>query len=457
MKLWLYILGTILFISIVTANIPIVRLGVESPIDDVWVNITGDIMTGDLGMDGNDIINVTYGGFGKINITQVADDDGLSIWGFDDQDGKSMDFYFDMAGGGFINLGDNSPLTLKTSTHWMKLDSGTHIYLDLGDSAGAREVKIRDSVNADKATINSDGTAWFAGNTNVTGDLVVDTDTLFVKSSDNRVGIGTSTPLSDLSVQGTAARIGVYNDGGNIRAYPGYITGADNGAGYYYNNLNSLRVFLNSDGDSYLTGGNVGIGTNNPQGKLHVGGNPNYLKVAADGELTLIGTARVKRHYLIDPSRFKMPAANFPGESFEGISYTLDFDEGVEESAYCQEHIPFRWAAGTDIEVVVDWMHTGADAGTVVWGIEYKSIEPGETFAIPYITITQTTAAGTAANVLLRTTFTTKIIAGNLAAEDLIAMRFYRKAGDVADTLAEDARVVNVHFHFIQDKLGQAT
>jgi len=33
----------------------------------------------------------------------------------------------------------------------------------------------------------------------------------------------------------------------------------------------------------------------------------------------------------------------------------------------------------------------------------------------------------------------------------------WAKAGDVADTLAEDARVVNIHFHFIQNKLGRAT
>ncbi|GAI66808.1 unnamed protein product [marine sediment metagenome] len=165
--------------------------------------------------------------------------------------------------------------------------------------------------------------------------------------------------------------------------------------------------------------------------------------------------SKVLRHWLIDPTRFRLPAANFPGEAFEGIFYTLDFDRNVEESAYCQEHIPFRWDTTTDIEVIVDWFHTGADAGTVVWGIEYKSITTGETFAPPTVTITQTTAVGTAANVLLRTTFTSKILAANLAPEDVIAIRFYRKAADAADTLDEDARVVNVHFHFTMDKFGK--
>jgi len=164
--------------------------------------------------------------------------------------------------------------------------------------------------------------------------------------------------------------------------------------------------------------------------------------------------SKVERHWLMDPTRFQMPAANYPAQSFEGIFYTLDFDNTVEESAYCQETIPWRWDITTDIEVIVDWFHTGADAGTVVWGIQYKSITTGETFAAPYVTITHTTAAGTAANVLLRTQFTLKIIAANLAPEDIIAIRFYRKAADIADTLAEDARVVNVHFHFTQNKFG---
>jgi len=252
------------------------------------------------------------------------------------------------------------------------------------------------------------------------------------------------------------------NTGNNVVAI-GYGAGKDNTVANQFivqqANINVIPLIQGN----FLTG-NVGIGTTTPDDKLQVVGDAkfgedatNYAEFKTDGELNLYGTARVKRHYLIDPSRFKMPAANFPGESFEGIFYTLDFDEGVEESAYCQEHIPFRWASGTDIEVVVDWMHTGADAGAVVWGLEYKSITTGETFAPPTVTITQTTAVGTANNVLLRTTFTSKILAANLAEDDVIAFRFYRKAADIADTLAEDARVVNVHFHFIQDKLGQAT
>jgi len=196
---------------------------------------------------------------------------------------------------------------------------------------------------------------------------------------------------------------------------------------------------------------------NKDGGNVRLGGAVNYTNFKNGGFQTMLGTARVERHLLIDPKRFQMPAANYPGESFEGIFYTLDFDDTTEESAYCLEHIPYRWDNTEDIEVEVDWMHTGADAGTVVWGLEYKSITTGETFTPPTTTITQTTAAASTANVLIRTAFTTKILHGNLANHDICSFRFYRKAADGSDTLAEDARVINVCFHYIENKLGQPT
>ena len=186
-------------------------------------------------------------------------------------------------------------------------------------------------------------------------------------------------------------------------------------------------------------------------------GNPQgHTEFLEDGKIYLHGTARVTRHFLIDPKRFKMPSANFPGESFEGLFYTLDFDKGSEESAYVQEQIPFRWAEGTNITVVVDWLHDSADNGKVVWGIEYKSITSGEVVGGNGVTITKATAGSHTENQLVRTVFTNKILGSNLDYEDNLAIRLFRKVADDNDTLNEDARIINVHFHYTQDKLGRA-
>ena len=166
--------------------------------------------------------------------------------------------------------------------------------------------------------------------------------------------------------------------------------------------------------------------------------------------------ARVKRHLILDPKRFKMPAANFPAESFEGLYYTLDFDKSTEESAYCQEHVPFRWDVATDIEITIAWLHDSVDNGAVVWGIEYKEIKAGEIIAGVGTTITQASAGTHTAGVEIRTVFTTKILHDNLEQDDDLAIRFYRKAVDIGDTLNEDARAINVHITFTQYLRGKA-
>lgn len=61
-------------------------------------------------------------------------------------------------------------------------------------------------LNGDGSAINLDGVTidgiTLTGTTTLSGDLAVDTDTLFVDVSTNRVGVGTSAPTSTLTVSG---------------------------------------------------------------------------------------------------------------------------------------------------------------------------------------------------------------------------------------------------------------
>jgi len=129
------------------------------------------------------------------------------------------------------------------------------------------------------------GTTSYAYNVftglDVAGDLAVDTNTLYVDSTNNRVGIGTSSPSQPLDVTGTVkstvSSTGDFNfdavssGGGNYRIYPDDATTA---------NPTWLHQSNSSEDQAWVIGGvervrltssgNVGIGTSSPGFPLDV-------------------------------------------------------------------------------------------------------------------------------------------------------------------------------------------
>ena len=103
---------------------------------------------------------------------------------------------------------------------------------------------------------------------NVTGDLTVDTTTLKVDSTNNRVGIGIASPSAPLHVGGEAyfdagTRHYTYDDQANFWSL---YTNTDDSFRFNYNGAGADEVVIDSSG-------NVGIGTATPNAsaRLHVG------------------------------------------------------------------------------------------------------------------------------------------------------------------------------------------
>jgi len=140
--------------------------------------------------------------------------------------------------------------------------------------------KATSSVLADNAALNNLNAGASIALTkpvSVSGNLTVDTNTLFVDSVNNRVGIGTVSPTASLDI----ATGSIFVRSGQI-----FAEGITN-----YNNSGSLILnyqggFLDvrSNANSTLritTAGNVGIGTTTPSERLTVSGN-----ISASGNVT---------------------------------------------------------------------------------------------------------------------------------------------------------------------------
>ncbi len=364
---------------------------------------------------------------------------------------------------------------------WYAQDSYvTGFAFQLPDNAGGTEWRIRDSDGAIVASIDSDGVLTLGGDANLyrvsANRLATDDDLQLIGTgrirgksgyeyillnysvsiysdtgTNSDVNLGTGSGGLGINIHGDTAYVSLgVNPGpppsrltlkGGTTAAEGIAFG--DGTGTYDTNL--YRVAANTlQTDDKFVAASAQFGTDT-----------DYLAIAEDGELTLAGDARVRGFMRLDPKRFKIPAANYPGETFEGIFYTLDFDDSTEESAYAEVEIPCDWDNTTDISVSVYWFHDNADNGAVKWGLEYRAIKCGEAISDSTTTITEVSDGNHAAGELVCTTFTTGISAADLERGDELAIRLYRDADDAADTLGEDARVIAVQFCYTKNRLGE--
>lgn len=186
-----------------------------------------------------------------------------------------------------------------------------------------------------------------------------------------------------------------------------------------------------------------------------LGGAANRSLISATGVLTMNGTARVRRHIRIAAPSWKS-GSSAPTPGFLSVWPILSFDvAAADDEAHFSLICPFRMAAGTAIQATVDWCHqAAADNGTVKWVLEYRVIEPGEDVTGATTEINATSPGNHAQHDLVRTQLGAVGITGAVA-HDIIGLRLYRNVA--GDTLAVDADMLQVHFCFIMDKLGEPT
>ena len=202
--------------------------------------------------------------------------------------------------GGTVAVSASSGVALSAAGNITANLSASHIpniaasKVTSGTFADARIAES--NVTQHQAAITALGT--LTALTGGTGDLAWDTDTLFVDSSADRVGIGTTSPSHALHVSGAGAQKIKVESTDNEAA----IELASDSSGpwvmYSANGSDDLRWYGNSAVRMSLTSaGNLGIGTTSPSHLLDVNGNARvgttgvagYLYLSADASNSHIG------------------------------------------------------------------------------------------------------------------------------------------------------------------------
>jgi len=117
---------------------------------------------------------------------------------------------------------------------------------------------------------------------------------LYMDTTNNRLGIGTTTPTEQLSILGGASASGAISlRGNNVAAANELLVSqsTDGATAYVYNRANGPMIFgtNNTERVRVLAGGNVGIGQNTPTSLLHVGSGASQTVVYVQGSTSGTG------------------------------------------------------------------------------------------------------------------------------------------------------------------------
>ncbi len=199
--------------------------------------------------------------FGDTNVDDAVNGKIFKVWRRAAEGNDYIRFYVSANRTAYIHASNN--LTLQAQNPFTINSVTDDITFKVGDNAGAKKVYFKDSDGTNIATVDSDGETYFAG----------------------KVGVGTNSPdhalhlyrtdeHSVLHVEANGSNHGEANLFLKTQSDPGWhifmddsnlsVLGAADRLGFYHYGSAVTRMVI--DGSS----GNVGIGMNSPEVKLHI-------------------------------------------------------------------------------------------------------------------------------------------------------------------------------------------
>ena len=200
--------------------------------------------------------------------------------------------------------------------------------------AGAAGLDVAGDIDVDGTTnldvVDIDGAVDMASTLTVAGDVTVDTSTLKVDTSNNRVGIGTASPTEKLDVRGSA----VFSSSGFVGVT---VDQTDSGKAALGVSSASAEAFINSTGNGAYAGlgeikflieaaekvridndGNVGINTASPLAGLDV-----RSKSIVAGNTSSAGGQTIIQGYYSATSDFLVTLGSMYSNAFALIGYAV--------------------------------------------------------------------------------------------------------------------------------------
>ena len=168
------------------------------------------------------------------------------------------------------------------------------------------------------------------------------------------------------------------------------------------------------------------------------------------------------RNIMVDLSKMKPGVGNPPADGIEDGFPTFDFDKTTDEEVFAIFYGPLDWMPGSDAIFHISFFGDTAPVGaeSVVWGIEYKSINGTGNFDFSSGTTTvletMVVTAGTPANDKKTHKIELTVPASGLIEGGILMVRIYRDANHGSDTFDADIRVFDVHIDYVAGSAGQA-
>jgi len=178
-------------------------------------------------------------------------------------------------------------------------------------------------------------------------------------------------------------------------------------------------------------------------GAVRIGGDTHYLQIAADGQITLVGNARIKRDIWIPAQGIRAPGVK--GATFVdlGISGVWEFSDGQEEQIICNIQLPHGFDAGEDLTFNLGWS-SPAQSLNCDWEVAYLLTAIGDdTSAAADGTLQGYKTSAATANGLVMSPFT--VPAAGVGATDVcVHVKIMRDGNDASDTLGAAAHIHGV-------------